>query len=74
MRGQHHPYVVFRGRGDFWTAYVHVKVGEGRSARRTLVGTFHIPLSDYDADGPQLLRALAYQMELPPSDRWTPAL
>jgi hypothetical protein len=74
MRESENPFVVFRAGPGFWTAYVNVKTGEGRAARRRLVGTFHLPVRGSDPSGPQLLRALATQMELPPSDRWTPAL
>lgn len=58
--------------GSWWvTCYVHEKRGQGRSARRSLVGAYHVPdVTQEDPIG--VLTGLAAQMALPPSERWRP--
>lgn len=59
------PYLVFVTVDDHWTAYLHTRTGQGRSARRRLVGVWHGegPLNRKSL--PAVLRDVARQMESP---------
>jgi len=67
------PYVVLRIARGYITAYVHVGTGEGRARRRQLLHTVYWPHVPED-DLTDVLRGVAAQIALPPSERWRPRL
>lgn len=66
-------YVVLTSHPGFTTAYIHSKRGQGRSARRSLLATVHVP-EPTQGDLTHVLEAVAHEMRLPPSARWQPPL
>jgi hypothetical protein len=68
------PYIVLVPTPTGCTAYVHAKSGQGKYSRRFLVGTFHLETAPHAELLSTALRELATQFDLPPSERWSPAL
>lgn len=59
------PYLVFVVLESHWTAYLHTRTGQGRSARRRLVGVWHGEGPVDRKSLPDVLRDVARQMESP---------
>lgn len=69
MQDLNAPYLVFVHSEEGWRAYLHVRSGQGRAARRRLVGVWAVngPLTRRSL--PDVLRQVAAAMEVPPSLR-----
>lgn len=72
MAELNHPYVVLLPMGEWTAAYLHVKQGSGPRARRNPLDTVRVPVRLTRDSLPDVLRAVAAELEAPHSHRWQP--
>lgn len=66
------PIIHFVLHEESTTATLSLRRGHGRSARRYLRWTIYVPVRMSAKTTPDVLRALADALEVPPTERWTP--
>lgn len=66
------PYLVLRVMPGYTAAYLHVRTGAGRAARRRLLETVRVPIRLTRDALPDVLRAVAAELQRDAADRWQP--
>lgn len=66
------PYLCLISLDGITTAYLHVRAGHGRQARRRLVKVVYVPIALTPDSLPNVLRAVAHELELSPAARFMP--